>query len=79
MGVINIKVEGSFRKPTMREFSAMHGGHAKAVADAMEYLSGELLPDAIKQDHELHEKEAYPEGGFGFGKHSAEQIRSGSL
>lgn len=66
MGVINITVQGSFRKPTTRSFSAMYGGHAKAVADAMEFLSGELLPDAIKQDHELHDKEAYPEKGFGF-------------
>ena len=26
MGVINITVQGSFRKPTTRQFSAMHGG-----------------------------------------------------
>jgi hypothetical protein len=68
MGVINITVQGSFRTPTTRQFSAMKGGHAKAVADAMEFLSGELLPDAIKQDHKLHDDEAYPEDGFGFGK-----------
>ncbi len=68
MGIINITVEGSFRKPTTRQFSAMHGGHAKAVADAIEFLSGELLPAAIRQDHELRDKEEYPEVGFGFGK-----------
>lgn len=65
MGTINISVQGSFRKSTARQFSAMHGGHAKAVSEAIEFLSGELLPDAIEQDHQLHDDEARPRVGFG--------------
>ncbi len=66
MGVISITIQGSFRNPTTQQFSAMSGGHAKAVGDAMKFLSGEVLPDAIKQDHVLHDQEACPEDGFGF-------------
>ena len=43
----------------------MHGGHAQAVAEAIEFLSGELLPESIEQDHNLHEDGAKPEVGFG--------------
>lgn len=50
MGVINISVQGSFRNKTSRQFSAMHGGHAQAVAEAIEFLSKELLSEAIEQD-----------------------------
>ena len=65
MGVINISIQGSFRKATTRQFSAMHGGHAQAVSEAIEFLSGELLPDAIEQDHQLHDDGARPDVGFG--------------
>ena len=65
MGIININIQGSFRKKAEKQFSAMHGGHAQAVAEAIEYLSGELLPDAIDQDHQLHDDGARPEVGFG--------------
>jgi hypothetical protein len=65
MGIINITVQGSFKNPTVRQFSAMHGGHAQAVAEAIEFLSSELLPSAIEQDHALHEKGAKPDIGFG--------------
>ena len=65
MGTINISVQGSFRKPTTRLFSAMHGGHAMAVSEAIKFLSSELLPDAIEQDHDLHEDGVKPEVGFG--------------
>jgi len=65
MGSIIITTSGSFRISTSKTFSAMHGGHAQAVAEAIEFLSGELLPDAIQQDHELHEGNHYPEIGFG--------------
>lgn len=65
MGNIIIAVQGSFQNPMTREFSAIHGGHAQAVAEAIEFLSKELLPDAIHQDHELHEQGAHPEKGFG--------------
>jgi len=65
MGVINISVQGSFRKKAEKQFSAMHGGHAQAVSEAIEFLSGELLPDAIAQDHKLHAEGVRPELGFG--------------
>ena len=65
MGMITIIVEGSFKKQRDRSFSAMHGGHAQAVAEAIEFLSSEMLPGAIEQDHALHEDGARPEVGFG--------------
>ncbi len=65
MGVINITVQGSFKRLSTRQFSAMHGGHAQAVAEAIEFLSGELLPKAIEQDHQLHDEGESPEIGFG--------------
>ena len=65
MGMITVKVEGSFRDPGERVFSAMHHGHADAVAQAIEYLSSEVLPKAIDQDHVLQEDGHSPEGGFG--------------
>jgi len=65
MGQITITVSGSFRKLAPKRFSAISGGHAQAVAEAIEFLSGELLPDAIQQDHKLHEGNHYPEIGFG--------------
>jgi len=65
MGIISISVQGSFYTPITKQFSAMHGGHAQAVAEAIEFLSGELLPDAIAQDHDLHAEGERPEIGFG--------------
>lgn len=65
MGVINIAVAGSFTTKETKQFSAMHGGHALAVAEAISYLSKEILPEAIKHDHNLHEDGAKPEVGFG--------------
>lgn len=65
MGNIIITTQGSFKNPTTRTFSAMHGGHAKAVSEAIEFLSGELLSSAIQQDHQLHEDGIKPEIGFG--------------
>ena len=65
MGVIEVNIRGSFPKAITRQFSAMHGGHAQAVAEAIEFLSREVLSNAIKHDHELHEAGAQPEIGFG--------------
>jgi len=66
MGIIKIDVRGSFMgRPITKTFSAMHGGHAKAVAEAITFLSGKFLSDAIKQDHMLHEQGDKPEIGFG--------------
>lgn len=67
MGAINIKVEGSFNPMRTRHesFSAENFGHAAAVAEAIKWLSEELLPQAIKLDHALHEKGLKPNKGFG--------------
>ncbi len=65
MGLINITVQGSFMDRPIKTFTAMHGGHAQAIAEAIEFLSGEFLSNAIKQDHMLHEQGDKPENGFG--------------
>ncbi len=66
MGVITISVSGSFvHRKKYKEFSAMKGGHAQATAEAIEFLSGEFLSDAIKLDHDLHGEGTKPEIGFG--------------
>lgn len=68
MGIINIEIAGSFRpdRPAkVTSFSAMDHGHADAVARAIEYLSSEVLPAAIRRDHFLHEQGDKPNGPFG--------------
>jgi len=65
MGIISITIRGSFVNREDKSFSAMHGGHTQAVAEAINYLSGEFLSDAIKQDHMLHEEGNRPDKGFG--------------
>lgn len=63
MGMIQIKTWGSF--PTQdKTFSAMERGHAHAVAEAIRWLSEEVLPEAIERDHKLHERGAKPSMGF---------------
>ncbi len=63
MGVIRIETAGSF--PTRRkEFGAIDHGHAHAVADAIRFLSEEVLPEAIERDHKLHAEGASPRMGF---------------
>lgn len=64
MGEINIKLGGSFGMKNA-QFSAMQNGHAAAVAKAIQYLSEEVMPAAIRSDHDLHEDGAKPEGQFG--------------
>ena len=67
MGLIRITVQGSFsqKQRGVAEFSAMHGGHVQATAEAIKFLSGEFLSDAIKLDHKLHEEGVKPDKGFG--------------
>lgn len=65
MGVITISVRGSFPQRPTKEFSAMKGGHAQATAEAIQFLSGEFLSNAIQRDHELHDDGEKPEIGFG--------------
>lgn len=68
MGIITITTAGSFTRET-REFSAMDGGHADAVSRAIEYLSAVVLPEAIRNDHKLHdENERPPNKDFGYGR-----------
>lgn len=66
MGRIEIKVAGSFGAScTIRQFSAMENGHADCVAKAIEFLAGQLLPDAISLDHQLAKEGESPLIGFG--------------
>ena len=70
MGMIQIEVIGSFAPHQRRQFSAMQGGHAQAVAEAIEFLSKEVLPKAIVQDHNLQAEGELPENRFGLLKPS---------
>ena len=71
MGAIRIEVMGSFgRNNTVKTFSAMKCGHADAVAQAIEFLSGTLLPAATALDHKLHDEGDKPSSG-GFDRSSA--------
>lgn len=63
MGLIRIELGGSFGKKVY-SFSAMKNGHADAVASAIEWLSGVVLPDATALDHKLHENGDKPQDGF---------------
>jgi hypothetical protein len=65
MGIIIIELAGSFWKTPIGRFSALHGGHAKAVAESIEWLSATVLPLAIQQDHVLHSRHERPDVGFG--------------
>jgi len=62
--MIKIELMGSF--PSQRgSFSAMKHGHAAAVADAIQWLSAEVLPRAIAQDHELQAGSYVTAKGYG--------------
>ena len=63
MGMVNISTGGSFPNRS-KSFGAMEHGHAHAVAEAIRWLSEEVLPDAIEQDHRLHASGAEPSKGF---------------
>jgi len=63
MGMIAISTHGSF-PPHAKAFMAMEHGHAHAVAEAIAWLSREVLPAAIEQDHRLHDEGARPRQGF---------------
>lgn len=63
VGVLTIETVGSFPNQR-RNFSAIDRGHAHAVAEAIKYLSEDVLPEAIERDHRLHDKGAKPAQGF---------------
>lgn len=65
MGVINIQVQGSFGTPQRRTFGAQGHGHAQAVAAAIAWLSGEVLPRAVRLDHKLASEGHKPDHEFG--------------
>ena len=65
MGMVRIEIKGSFGSPLTATFSAMKGGHAFAITQAIETLVREL-PNAIRVDHALHEDGHHPpEADFG--------------
>jgi len=63
MGMITVTTNGSFGNK-QKVFKANKNGHADAVAQAIEWLSGTLLPESIAQDHQLHEEGEKPIDGF---------------
>jgi hypothetical protein len=65
MGMITVNVAGSFgKKNGSKTFSAIKNGHADAVAQAIEFLAGELLPFATALDHQIHAEGDKPQDGF---------------
>jgi hypothetical protein len=63
VGVLSIESRGSF--PSERkQFTAQEYGHAHAVAQAIEWLSSEMLPWAIERDHVLQGQGVEPSRGF---------------
>ncbi len=63
MGMIKVETWGSFPMHS-KTFSAMSHGHAHAVAEVIRWLSDQVLPDAIEQDHRLHADGIVPKRGF---------------
>lgn len=63
MGFIRVETGGSFPE-RYREFTGITHGHAHAVAQAIEYLAKEVLPEAIERDHRLHDSGDKPIEGF---------------
>ena len=63
MGLIRIDVQGSFGTES-KTFSAQMHGHVDAVAQAIEWLSGYLLPKANVNDHDCHDKQVKPADGW---------------
>lgn len=65
MGAITVQLVGSFGSPRAKTFSAMDGGHAQAVGEAIQYLAEVELPKAIRNDHECHRDGIEPSQGYG--------------
>ena len=65
MGMIRVEITGSFKPCRVKTVSAQKNGHAAAVAEIIAWLSSDVLPKAIRQDHDLHEEGFKPDGPFG--------------
>lgn len=65
MGTLRIDLRGSWKPNRASNFNAIHHGHAQAVAEAIAWLAGVVLPEAIALDHECHDDGARPARGFG--------------
>ena len=64
MGVIQVALHGSFGAREKMFFADSHG-HAAAVAEAIAWLSSDLLPETIVQDHKLQAEGDFPKDRFG--------------
>lgn len=71
MGFVRIVLGGSFdqyddlKVGGTSSFPASDLGHAQAVADAIAWLSTQVLPKAIVMDHRLQTEGFKPTSGFG--------------
>lgn len=66
MGMIRVKIQGSFPATSSMEWSAEHGGHAQCLQKAIKHLVDQL-PGAIQADHHLERQGVHPEVDFGHG------------
>lgn len=65
MGQITIYLGGSFIPNQRKDFTAVNGGHAQAVAEAIAWLAGTVLREAIILDHRIQAEGDFPDRGFG--------------
>ncbi len=68
MGIITVHLSGSFNcnvSHVPASFSAEDFGHVDAVEGAIEYLTQQILPEAVAQDVKLAKEGNYPRKGFG--------------
>ena len=64
MGIVVVRIQGSFGFKEDRLFSAEQGGHATAISRAIKLLS-DRLPEAIALDHKLHSEGVTPKLSWG--------------
>ena len=64
MGIVAVRIYGSFGYTVDQVFSAEEGGHANAISRAMRELS-DRLPHAIALDHKLQGKGIAPKSPWG--------------
>ena len=64
MGMVSVKIAGSFGNKGEAHFSAKEGGHAYALTRAIAYLVKQMESSIVK-DHALHTAEDFPKSPFG--------------